>query len=63
MVVDKFQSVQKITKPILKKFVVWRVLQGGHVDDVTWWTAPPIEVPPELKKNQNLRTKQTHQPT
>ena len=29
---------------------VWRGLQGGHVEGVTGWTAPPIEDPPDLKK-------------
>ena len=29
---------------------VWSGLQGGHVQGVTGWTAPPIEDPPDLKK-------------
>ena len=42
MVVDKFQSVQKITKPILKFFKKF-CKANRH----TW---SPVEVPPELKK-------------
>ena len=31
---------------------VRRVLQGGHEEGLTGWTAPPIEDPPDLKKNR-----------
>ena len=46
MVVDKFRSVQKITKPILKKFCKTDTQnhRQTHIH-----TAPPVEVPPELK--------------
>ena len=46
MVVDKFRSVQKITKPILK-FSKSFVKQTDRQTDTQ--TGSPVEVPPELK--------------
>ena len=46
MVVDKFRSVQKMTKPILKIFK--KLIKQTHTHTHTQ-TGPPVEVPPELK--------------
>ena len=46
MVVDKFRSVQKITKPILKIFKKFCKTDRQ--------TGSPVEVPPELKNTYPL---------
>ena len=51
MVVDKFRSVQKITKPILKKFCKTDRQTDTQTDTQT---GSPVEVPPELKKYPRL---------
>ena len=54
MIIDKFRSVQKFTKPILKIFKKFCKTDRQTYTQTDRKTGSPVEVPPELKKCKNI---------